>query len=100
MKSIKPSAVVAGLCVAALTGVAGFVIYALPAPVVVAASPQPTDGNAVTDWNTIAIAAVLVDPGRILDSRVLAIVQAAVHDAVNAIDRRYQPYTGNLWSPG
>jgi membrane-associated phospholipid phosphatase len=91
---------VLSLCVAVFAGEAGFVVNALPAHPVEAASPKLADGNAVTDWNTIAIAAVLVDPGRIRDSRVLAMVQAAVHDAVNAIDRRYEPYTGNLWAPG
>jgi hypothetical protein len=72
----------------------------LPVPIVLAAGPQSADGNAVTHWNTIAIAAVLVDPGRIRDSRALATTHAAIHDAVNAIDRRYQPYTADLWAPG
>ncbi|OLD94284.1 MAG: hypothetical protein AUI36_46565 [Cyanobacteria bacterium 13_1_40CM_2_61_4] len=88
MKSRKLLMFGLALCVVVFACAAGF------------AGPKPADGNAVTDWNTIAIAAVLVDPGRIRDSRALAIVQAAVHDAVNAIDRRYQPYTGNLWAPG
>jgi PAP2 superfamily len=57
-------------------------------------------GNAVTHWNTIATAAVLVDPGRIRDSRTMAIVHAGIHDALNAIDRRYQPYAADLWAPG
>jgi len=58
------------------------------------------DGNAVTRWNTIATAAVLVDPGRVRDSRTMAVVQAAVHDAVNAIDRRFEPYTSDVSAPG
>lgn len=65
-----------------------------------AATGKPKDGNAVTSWNTVAIATVLVDPGRILDSRALATTHAAIHDAVNAIDRRYQPYVADLWAPG
>jgi len=100
MKPRKLLMVELALCVVVFACVAGFVVNVLAAPPAVAAAPKPADGNAVTDWNTIAIAAVLVDPGRIRDSRALAIVQAAVHDAVNAIDRRYQPYTGNLWAPG
>jgi len=99
MQSRKASVIVLALCVAALTGTAGFAVNA-PESVVAAASPPADDGNAVTRWNTIAIATVLVDPGRIRDSRVLAITHAAIHDAVNAIDRRYQPYTADLWAPG
>jgi hypothetical protein len=57
-------------------------------------------GNAVTRWNTIAITALSVDPGLILDSRAYAIMHAAIHDAVNGIDRRYTPYTADLSSPG
>ena len=72
----------------------------LSTPLARAAGSTPGDGgNAVTHWNTIATAAVLVSPGRILDSRALATVHAAIHDAVNAIDRRYQPYTADLSSP-
>src|SRR6185295_12261183 len=37
---------------------------------------------------------------RILDSRALAAVHAAIHDALNAIDRRYQPYLVNVSSAG
>ena len=98
MKPRRLFAFVVGFCFAALTGA---VVLPLSTPTVAAARPQRTDGNSVTDWNTIAIAAILVDPGRIRDSRVLAITHAAIHDAVNAIDRRYQPYTtDHLWAPG
>jgi hypothetical protein len=51
--------------------------------------------NAATDWNAIAVQALVAAgparPGQIvfLD---LAIVQVAVHDAVQAIDRRFEPY--------
>jgi membrane-associated phospholipid phosphatase len=62
--------------------------------------PSTLDGNAVTRWNTIATAAVLVDPGRVRDSRAMAMVHAAIHDAVNAIDRRYEPYTSDVSAPG
>jgi hypothetical protein len=54
-----------------------------------------TATDAATDWNAIAVQALATAgsarPGQIvfLD---LAIVQAAVHDAVQAIDRRYRPY--------
>lgn len=65
-----------------------------------AASPHPDGGNAVTHWNTIALEVLPVDPGLVLDSRAIAIMHAAVHDAVNGIDRRYEPYTADLSSPG
>ena len=67
-----------------------------PWPAAGAGQPSTPDGNAVTRWNTIATAAVLVDPGRVRDSRTMAMVHAAIHDAVNAIDRRYEPYTSDL----
>jgi hypothetical protein len=48
--------------------------------------------DAVTDWNEIAVGAVTAGrpgPTGLVD---LALVQAAVHDAVQAIDRRFEPY--------
>jgi hypothetical protein len=48
--------------------------------------------DAVTDWNAIAqpaIAAGRPGPHGVLDS---ALVQIAVHDAVQAIDKRFEPY--------
>jgi membrane-associated phospholipid phosphatase len=57
-------------------------------------------GNAVTTWNSIATTAVLINPGRILDSRAMAAVHAAVYDTVNAIDRRYPPYLCRDSAPG
>jgi hypothetical protein len=68
------------LAIAAL-GVCGFIGLAAPAW-----------GDAVTDWNEIAQAAIVTGrPGPIgaVDS---ALIQVAVHDAVQAIDRRFEPY--------
>ena len=54
-----------------------------------------TGTDAATDWNAIAVQALATaapprpGPVAFLD---LAIVQAAVHDAVQAIDRRFEPY--------
>ena len=48
--------------------------------------------DAVTDWNEITVDAVTVGrpgPIGIVD---IALVQVAVHDAVQAIDRRFEPY--------
>jgi hypothetical protein len=57
------------------------------------------DGNPVTHWNTIA-AELIPDIGPIIDSRVFAILHAAIHDAVNGVERRYKPYTADLSAPG
>jgi hypothetical protein len=54
--------------------------------------------HAVTQWNAIATR-LLVDPGPVLEVRAFAIVHAAIHDAVNGVDRRYQPYTADLSMP-
>src|SRR6266496_1269063 len=51
--------------------------------------------DAVTDWNGMAVQALAAAaPPRPLTVIYLdlAIVQAAVHDAVQAIDRRFKPY--------
>ncbi len=48
--------------------------------------------DAVTEWNdtaNVAVAAGRPGPSGVLD---LALVQAAVHDAVQALDRRFEPY--------
>ena len=47
----------------------------------------------VTDWNLIAVNnAAVSGTNPILQSRVFAMTHAAIHDALNAIDRRYKPY--------
>ena len=57
--------------------------------------PLAARADVVTDWNVIAVQALATavpprpGPVRYLD---LAIVQAAVHDAVQAIDRRFKKY--------
>lgn len=54
-----------------------------------------SDTDAATDWNAFAVQALVAasparpNPVPFLD---MAVVQAAVHDAVQAIDRRYTPY--------
>jgi hypothetical protein len=57
-------------------------------------------GNPVTHWNAIAAEIFPQQPGPIIDGRAMAILHAAIHDAVNGVDRRYQPYTADLSSPG
>src|SRR5262245_53988901 len=49
--------------------------------------------NTVSDWNVIAVqGAAAAGQNAIVASRTLAIAQIAVHDALNAIDARYQRY--------
>jgi len=57
-------------------------------------SPRVTRADAVTDWNLIASNAIVVTAGQPPPVSVLhfAMVHGAVYDAVNAIDRTYQPY--------
>ena len=55
--------------------------------------------DAVTDWHGIAVQVLAAaSPPRPLTAIYLdlAIVQAAVHDAVQAIDKRFKPYTTSL----
>jgi membrane-associated phospholipid phosphatase len=65
-----------------------------------AATRSTQNGNSVTQWNAIALQVLPSDPGLVLDSRAYAIMHAAIHDAVNGVERRYEPYTANLSSPG
>jgi hypothetical protein len=55
--------------------------------------PASASADAVSDWNAIAVQATVTGarPGAtgVLD---IAMVQAAVYDAVQAIEKRYQPY--------
>jgi hypothetical protein len=67
----------------------------LVAPALVAlTSPTVARANAVTDWNLIASNAIVVTAGQPphVAPLSLAMVQGAVYDAVNAIDRGHQPY--------
>jgi hypothetical protein len=61
---------------------------------------QAPTGNVVTQWNAVAIEVLPVQPGLLADSRAFAILHAAIHDAVNGVERRYQPYTADLSAPG
>jgi len=64
----------------------------------VARSAEGARGNAVTHWNRVATDAFIPSQGTnpMAQSRTLAIVHAAIHDAVNAIDRRFESYTSGL----
>jgi hypothetical protein len=58
------------------------------------------DRNPVLLWNRIAKEIFPVEVGPILDARAMAILHAAIHDAVNGVERRYQPHAADLSSPG
>jgi hypothetical protein len=55
--------------------------------------PTALRADEVTDWNTIMFRAVTTAPATppIVTTRVVAIVHGAIYDAVNGIERRYQP---------
>lgn len=61
---------------------------------------KPVHENPVLHWHRIATEILPVEAGPVIDGRAMSILQAAVHDAVNGIERRYKPYTADLSSPG
>jgi hypothetical protein len=62
------------------------------------ALPKVARANAVTDWNAIASTAIVTTAGQPppVSALSFAMVQGAVYDAVNAIDRGHQPYLVQL----
>jgi hypothetical protein len=55
----------------------------------------------VSNWNLVAIQATLTaGENGVVASRTIAIAQAAVHDALNAIDARYERYAFTGSAPG
>ena len=65
------------------------------------ASEYPGQDNAVTRWNAITTEIMIADNRGVLDSRIYAMTQVAVHDAINAIQPRFESYTPGLpSSPG
>jgi hypothetical protein len=57
-------------------------------------------GNPVLQWNRLATEILPIEAGPVLDARAMAILHAAIHDALNGIERRYEPYTADLSSSG
>lgn len=60
---------------------------------VILAIPTTVSADVVTDWNAIAVQATLTgnrpNPSGVID---IAMVHAAIYDAVQAIEKRYTPY--------
>ncbi len=53
----------------------------------------PARADEITDWNMVAIEALAMGgQNPVVVTRGAAIAHLAVHDALNAIDRRYEPY--------
>lgn len=85
------------ISMAALVGAAAS-LTANPRPAE-ARTPQPAAPvNVVVQWNAVAEAAFTPSQGTnpMSQSRTLAILHASMHDALNAIDRRYESYTPGL----
>jgi hypothetical protein len=64
------------------------------------ASPPIAGADVVLDWNAIAMATLLqqgVNP--FAQTRVMAMTQLAVFEAVNSITKKYQPYVGTVVAP-
>jgi hypothetical protein len=63
--------------------------------------PSNSLADIVTDWNVIATTtAPAAGMNPLLQSRIYAMVHAATHDALNAIEPRYQPYVFQAHSTG
>jgi hypothetical protein len=63
--------------------------------------PVPAFANVITDWDEKALVVVtpmasLGGTSPYLAQRMMGLVHAAMFDAVNAIERRYRPYLGQL----
>src|SRR6185436_17419810 len=50
----------------------------------------------VARWNRVMTAAAAEQTDPLTESRVFAVVHAAIHDALNAIERRNEPYREGL----
>jgi hypothetical protein len=60
--------------------------------------PAVAKADAVLDWNLIAVNTT-APSGPFAQARYVAIVQAAVFEAVNSITRDYRPYLGSIVAP-
>jgi hypothetical protein len=82
------------------TGLLSIAVVLVSGGGVLADRAPRSDRNPVIHWNRLANEIFPVDVGPILDSRAMSILHAAIHDAVNGIERRYEPYTADLSFPG
>ena len=74
-----------------------FALVACAAATAVLGAPAVAQADVIKDWNTIAVAETgVLRPTAHGQTRGTAMVEGAVYDAVNAIDRGYQPYLVDL----
>lgn len=67
---------------------------------IVIGTPRTTRADVVTDWNQTAITSFKAANTRfVLQTRTLAMLHAAIFDAVNSVDHRYKPYAIELQAP-
>ena len=59
-------------------------------------SAQATQADAVTDWNEITLTAVTAGRPGPIGMVDVALVQVAVHDAVQALEHRFEPYHAEI----
>jgi hypothetical protein len=64
---------------------------------IVLLAPAGARADAVLDWNAIATSLPVANP--FVQARMLAMVQLAVFEAVNAVTGEYQPYLGTVVAP-
>jgi hypothetical protein len=64
-----------------------------------AVSPARARADAVTDWDVIAFYAAEASGKGPVTSCDIAMAHVAIHDALNAIDRRYEPYAYDAVAP-
>jgi hypothetical protein len=63
-------------------------------------SPTGAPADVVTDWNQTALRSTdMVNMSPPVQARVMAMVHAAIYDAVNAIDQRHAVYAVNISAP-
>src|SRR5262245_65028929 len=53
-------------------------------------------GNVITGWNEELLKSLAVNAAPVPSTRNMALVQVAMFDAVNAIDRSYEPYAAEV----
>jgi hypothetical protein len=78
---------------ASLFGRPGTLLGSLAAALLAITVPSRASADEVTRWNQIATdASTVADTNPLKESCVFSILHVAIHDAVNAVESRYDPY--------
>ena len=80
-----------------ISGWAAVLVLAVASPAT-ASAEGPSSGEVVRDWNDTARSQAFANP--IALARILAIMHAAQHDAVNGAEPRYETYAATLRDRG